>query len=219
MITQAELIVEVTRIIQDSSYSDAVQLTFLNQAMQDIAGDPRILLPDLESQANVTTSTTLSYVALPTTFQKNLFDCYNTGRNYHHKIYGSLEDLQRRFTNLDSNGNIRGVAIRGSNLHYQRIPSTAETLQLHFYRLPVDMAAVGATPDGLPAHLAKPLLVHHACAGIFGEIEQDMKGGKVNALYHEGEFNKALAKLIGFIGPNAKTPVDVEMEIDWENYL
>jgi len=219
MVTQAELIVEVTRIIQDASYTDEIQLTFLNQAMQDIAGDPRIFLDDLETQDTVDTSTTVSYVALPDDYQKNLFSCYNTDRNYHHTIYGSLEDLQRRFTNLDSNGSLVGVAIRGTNLHYQRIPSTSEELQLHYYRPPVDMADDDDTPDGLPAHLAKPLLVHHASAAIYSEIEQDIKGKKINTAYHEGRFNEYLAKLVLFIGPRAKAPVGVEMEIDWESYL
>ena len=73
--------------------------------------------------------------------------------------------------------------------------------------------------DGLPDHLAKPLVVHHACAAIYSEIEQDLQGQKINTLYHEGEANKQLAKLIGFIGPRAKTPVQVSEEIDWEAYL
>jgi hypothetical protein len=219
MVTQAELIVEVTRIIQDPSYTEPIQLTFINQAIQDIAGDPLVFLPDLETQGNVTTSTALSYVALPDTFQKKLFDCYNTTRHRHERIYGSLEDLQRRFSRLDQNGRIYGVAIRGSNLHYQRIPATAETLQLHFYRPPVDMTEDDDTPDGLPAHLARPLVVHHACAAIFSEIEQDLQGQKVNTLYHEGEANKQLAKLIAFIGPIAWAPTHISEEIDWEAYL
>ena len=219
MITQAELIVEVTRIIQDSSYSDAVQLTFLNQAMQDIAGDPRVFLPGLETQDDVSTSTSVSYVALPSDYQKNLFYCYNTTRYRKEKIYGSLEDLQRQFSKLDQAGSIVGVAIRGSNLHYQRIPSSSETLQLHYYRPPVDMDDDDDEPDGLPAHLAKLLLVHHACAAIFSEIEQDMKGAKINTQFHEGKSNEYLAKLIAFIGPIAKTPVEITMEVDWESYL
>ena len=219
MITQAELIVEVTRIIQDTSYTDEIQLTFLNQAVQEIAGDPRILLRDLETQANVSTSTTATYIDLPDTYQRNLFYCYNTSVYRPIKIYPSLETLQRKFARLDQGGAIVGVAIRGTELHYQRTPSSSETLQLHFYRPPVDMDDDDATPDGIPAHLAKPLIVYHACAAIYSEIEQDMKGAKVNTQYYEGKFNEAMAKLIGFVGPVATAPKEIEQEIDWESYL
>lgn len=218
MTTQAELIVEVTRIIQDSSYDDAL-LGFLNQAVQEVAGDPRILLPELESQANVSTSTSEAYADLPATYQKNLFYCYNSSKYQAIKIYGSLENLQRRFQRLDLSGTIVGVAVRGVEIHYQRTPSTSETLQLHFYRLPVDMDANDATPDGIPAHLARPLLVHHTCAAIFSEIEQDLKGTKVNTVYHEGKLKEAMAKLIGFIGPVATSPKEIAQEIEWESYL
>jgi len=288
MATQAELIVEVTRIIQDTSYDSTEQLAFLNQAMQDIAGDPRVLLPDLETQDDVTTSTSVSYVALPSDYQKNLLYCYNSSKYWPVKIYASLASLQRMFSRLDQGGAVVGVTTRGQNLHYQRIPSSAETLQLHYYRKPYDMATYPATtisfngttktindtgsglddfhvgqvidvtgtvnnntsftitvaaaesltvsetvttesagssftiksrPDGIPAHLQKPLLVHHVCAAILGEIEQDLNGAKVNTQYHQGEFDKYLAKLIAFIGPVTAGPKEIEKEIDWENYL
>jgi len=219
MVTQSELITEVTRIIQDTSYSDATQLSFINQAVQDIAGDPRVLLPDLETSDDVDTSTDDSYVSLPSDYQKNLTDCYNTDKYCHHKIYGSLETLQRDFYHLDQNGYIVGVAVSGSNLHYQRIPSSSETLTLHYYRVPTDMSDDDDEPDGLPAHLAKPLIVHHACAAIFSEIEQDLQGQKVNTQYHEGKFNEYLSKLIGFIGPVATSPISINEEMDWEVYL
>jgi len=215
--TQTTLLAEVDRIIQDDSYTEAIQLSFLNQAMQDVAG--LVLLPELETSSAVSTSITLSYVALPSNYQRNLFDCYNSTRSWHIKIYGSLVLLNRNFQQLDQAGSIQGVAIRGTNLHYQRIPSTSESLTLFYYRPPVDMASGATEPDGIPQHLARPLLVHGACKGIYSEIEEDIKGKKVNTLYHEGEYNKALAKLIAFVGPEAKAPVDIQDELALEGYL
>lgn len=218
MATLEELIVEVTRIIQDTSYTGTIQAGFLNQAQKEVAGDPRVFLPDLETEKDVSTSTSVAYVSLPDTYQKNLTDCYNSSRHRHIKIYGSLEILQKRFSHLDQAGYISGVAIRGANLHYHRIPSTSETLALHFYRLPVDMDDDNDS-DGIPAHLVRPLLVNHVCAGIFSEIEQDLQGKKINTIYHEAQFEKNMVKLIAFIGPVARQPVDMNMTLDFEEYL
>ncbi|MFH1741415.1 MAG: hypothetical protein ABIH23_20615, partial [bacterium] len=179
MATAKVLIAEVRRIVQDVSYNDSDILGFLNQAVQEVAGDPRVLLPSLEDQDDVTTSTTLSYVALPSDYQRNLFYCYNASKYWPVKIYASLGMLQRQFSRLDQGGAIVGVAVKGTNIHYQRIPSAAETLTLNFYRKPTDMTLLTGTPDGIPDHLQKALLVNHAASEIYSEIEQDITGQKI----------------------------------------
>jgi hypothetical protein len=251
-VTQANLITDLTRIIQDDSYDSTEQLAFLNQAIQEIAGDPEVLLPDLETEAEVTTDTSNPYVALPSNYQKNLFYVYNATKYWEVAIRASLGDLIRRFHKLDQGGTITGVAIRGKYLHYQRIPSSAETLELRYYRKPYDMVTYAAStisfddtdntindsesglgdfhvgqtidvtgtsgnntsftitaataasltvsetvttegagseftiksrPDGIPEHLARPLLLNHAARGIFSEIEQGQEGNKNNTAF------------------------------------
>jgi len=144
-VTQAKLITDVTRIIQDSSYDVSEQLTFLNQAMQEVAGHPSILLPDLEAEDDVTTSITNPYTALPTNYQKNLFYVYNSTLYWEVAIRASLGDLLRRYQRQDQSGTITGVAVKGRFLHYQRIASEAETLELHYFRKPHDMATYAAS--------------------------------------------------------------------------
>jgi len=218
MATAKALIAEVRRIVQDSSYGDSTILGFLNQAINEVAGDPRVLLNDLEDQEDVTTSTTLSYVALPSDYQKNLFRCYNASKYWPVKVYASLDALYNMFTRLDTGGAIDGVTVVGANLHYQRIPSATETLQLHFYREPTDMDALSDTPDGIPSHLQKPLLVNYAAMEIYSEIEQDIQGKKVNTAYYQVKFAEAMVKLIGFIGPVATKPIHIGEEICWGAY-
>ena len=289
-VTQANLITDLTRIIQDSSYDSDEQLSFLNQAMQEVAGHPLVLLDDLETQDDVTTDTTYPYTALPSDYQKNLFYVYNSTKYWEVRIIASLGDLYRRFHKLDQSGTIVGVAIRGNYIHYQRIPSSAETLQLHYYRKPYDMATLtggsditftastlriadagnglgvfhagqtiditGTTnnntsfviasvesdgsyltttvaptdesdqsaiiksrPDGIPEHLIKPLLLNHAAASIFSEIEEGIEGAKVNTLYHEQKSQQALSALISFIGPEGRAPVGIGDELDLEGYI
>jgi len=144
-VTQATLITDLTRIIQDGSYDTTEQLAFLNQAMKEVAGDGRVLLPGLEAQSSVTTDNSNPYVALPSDYQKNLFYVYNATKYWKVKICASLGDLYRRFRRLDQSGTIKGVAVKGDYIHYQRIPSSAETLQLHYYRKPYDMLSYTAS--------------------------------------------------------------------------
>lgn len=219
MATVETLITEVRRIVQDSSYSDSDILGFLNQAVQETAGDPRVFLPDMEDQDDVTTSTSVSYVALPSDYQKELFYCYNATKYWRIKVFASLGMLQREFSRLDQGGAIVGVAVKGSDLHYQRIPSSEETLQLHFYRKPTDMSDLTDTPDGIPDHLQKPLLVSYACSEIYSEIEQDITGQKINTAYYAGKYQEGIAKLVAFIGPIANRLHEIGQEIDWEDYL
>ena len=143
-VTQTNLVTDVTRIIQDSSYDSTEQLTFLNQAMQEVAGHPLVLLPGLETEAEVTTDTTYPYTSLPSNYQKNLFYVYNATKYWEVAIRASLGDMLRRYHKLDQSGTITSLAVRGNVLHYQRIPSSEETLEIHYYRKPYDMATYTA---------------------------------------------------------------------------
>lgn len=219
MATARTLIADVRRNIQDPSYSDNDILDLINQGVNEIAAHPLVKLPDLEDYDTVDTATDASYVALPSDYLKDLFYCYNNDQNWRIKVYPSLGTLQRKFSKLDQSGAIVGVAVKGSNLHYQRIPSSSEELQLQFYREPTDMDELADTPDGIPSHLQRSLLVNFAAKEIWSAIEQDMTGAAVNTAKYETRFEKALQALIGFIGPVMNTLKEIQQEIDWEDYL
>lgn len=287
-VTQATLITDLTRIVQDASYDVTEQLAFLNQAMQEVAAHSLVLLPDLEQSDSVTTSISVSYVSLPSDYQKNLFFIYNSTQSWQVKIMASVWDLQRRYFQLDQSGTLTGAAVKGQQLHYQRIPSSAETLVLHYYRAPYDMATYSANtisfdadtgtiadaasglgdfnvgqvvdvtgttdnntyftitaatsalltvsetvtdesagseftlksrPDGIPDHLAKPLLLNKAAVDIFSEIEQGQEGNKTNTAFYQSQYQAALASLVGFIGPEGRAPQPINDELDLEAYL
>lgn len=207
----ATLRTAIVRIIQDSTYTSTIVDTFINRALEAISGDPNVYLPDLEDNDTVTTSTSVNYVALPSDYQKALFRCYSTTHNRHIRIYESAALLWRRYSYIDQGGAVTGVAVRGANLVYQRIPSSAETLRLHFYRVPTTDEV-----ECLPDHLAYRLVVHWACHQIFSEIyEGDDSQAAGSIVFHQNEYQKALGELILFCGPPAFEPVPIGDEIDW----
>ena len=177
-------------------------------------------LVDESAGSEVTiTGPSVSYVPLPSDYHKNLFRCYSVTNNRQIEIYESVALLLRRFSLVNRSGVVVGVAVRGSNLYYQRIPSSPETLRIHYYKMPTLLTDGNSKPDCLPEHLVRPLLVNYACREIFSEIEQGLEGQKVNTLFHHNLLREAMADLEDFIGPEGKEPEEIEEEINWGLYL
>lgn len=214
METLAELEDEILTIIDDESFSLANVTGYLNKAMKEISG--RFLLPELQTNANVVT-TALNYVALPTTFQRNLFYCYSTTQSREIPIMSDFRHILRDVSVIDQGGNVFAVAVRGSNLHYQRIPSVFETLQIHFYKKPTELstASTAGTPSCIPDHLVRPLLVNYVCKEIFSLIEQDQSGARPNRDFHYSLYQEALADLSLFLGPEPSFAPGMGAGIDW----
>jgi hypothetical protein len=213
MTTLSDLVTAIDNVIQDDAYLTKIP-SLINQAMKEIAGGVRMSsgqispsLPDLYSYDTVTTSTTLPYVSLPATFQRNVFKVYDssgyvilppTGGNYYAfaLFMRQISDLR-----LTESGSIYRVAVKGSKIFYQGIPTAATTIGLHFYRKPVDMSLDDDVPDGLPDHLAMRLLKHKVCMDVFGEaLEDGQDNAGVGRKYHTAMFYEAMTDLIDFIG-------------------
>lgn len=174
MATLAELRALVSSIIQDSSFNDTSLNSYLNRGVSEIAGGVSSTygsfitppLPNLFTISTVTTSTSLAYVSMPATFQRALrFVSNSDGQEI--DIYNSMIEFSSDYPLMDGSGDVISVIEQGGNLYYQKIPTVAKTLTLHFFRLPVAMSLDASTPDGIPSHLAESLLVNFACKEIF----------------------------------------------------
>jgi hypothetical protein len=148
-----------------------------------------------------------AYVSLPATYQRNAFMIAddggsrisgpNGGDYYSFMLF--LNQLQKK--DLSESGTVYKVCVKGSNLYYQGIPSVAETLTIHFYRLPVDRSKITEIPDGIPLHLQSRLIVNYVTGQIMGShIEDGENSKKMGNMYHMDEFYKAMIDLVDFIG-------------------
>lgn len=208
------LVAEIQGVIQDDAYTDPTIIDKINQAVTSIAGgilmpDKTISppLPDLIDNATVTTSLTLPYVSLPSDYQRKVFLIYDSSGNkinsprggdyYAYNLFlKQLSDLR-----MTEAGSVYRVAVKGTKLYYQGIPTAAETIGLHFYRLPTNMVEDTDTPDGIPAHLQLRLIKHKVCADIFGEaIEDGQDNVGISTKYHNSKFMEAMLELVDFIG-------------------
>ena len=203
--------------IDDRSYTYDTILDKLNTGLRWIAG--KYLLPDLETIEDVETDPGVNHIPLPRDYQRKLTWAHNVTHNRGTKIYPSTAQLFRWFSMLDQTGRIIGIAIKGRDLYYQRIPDAAETLRLNYWRYPERIDMRTEKVECLPEHLVEPLLVNYVCRDIFSEIEDGMEGEKLNTKHHAVMFTSAIADLKEFLGPEKRLPVEIETEIDWEAYL
>ena len=201
MTTLSALIEIVETIIQDTSLESLIP-TFLNQGQLEIAGGMDSAfgdfitppLPKLLTIGTVATATDAAYVAMPTTFQRDLVFAAGSN-NVGIDIGNSWVEFMESNPLLTRSGSIYEVIEQGDNLYYQGIPTTSETVTVHFYRKPVDMSGDDDTPDGVPDQLQIPLLVNYVCRELFSMIEDGTEGPQVNTLKHTALFQKALRTL------------------------
>ncbi len=200
MPTLSELRDQVRARVPDPISGDSVITDQLNLGVLQIAGG--VLSPDgghltpplpgLFKVDTIETSTSLAYVSAPATFHRNLqFVSNSDGREI--EIYNSMIEFAIDYPLMNETGAVESVIEQGGNIYYQKIPTTAEILTLHFFRLPVDMSDDDDTPDGIPSHLAEDLLVNFACIRIF-QIQKTKDRSK-EILWHTNLLNEALRKL------------------------
>jgi len=192
--TVQDLIDEIDEDLNDDSFSTAKKLTVLNDVQREIATDND--LPALALNTTVATSLTLSYVAMPAGFQKKLYKVYSVTEKQDVRILPSLADLHAEYVaSIDQSGAVEGVALFGSKLHYQHIPTGAETLRLFYYGIPTEMTEMDDTPTALPEPLAKDLLLHGALFKLFAKIEDGIEGPKMNTRHYGDLFAYDLGRL------------------------
>jgi hypothetical protein len=216
-VTLSTLVNAIDGIIQDPAYTSTIISQWCNKAVLAISGgihmpDGSISppLPDLYDYATVATATTLAYVSLPSDYQRNVvlildssgdrISAPSGGDYYAFNLF--LEQVNDK--KLAETGSVYKFAVRGAKLYYQGIPAISETIAVHYYRRPVDMALDGDTPDGIPEHLQERLIKHYVCKEIFGEaIEDGQDNTGIATKYHTGKFFEDMTELVNFIGIDA----------------
>jgi len=214
-------LIELVKIkVLDSSYDNPMVLARLNKGLRRVAAWPGVDLPLLKSSATVVTGTD-PYVALPSTEAnafhvdklRGLIFVASQGQDKEIFIMESWIKFLQKYPRLDEAYDVYDVCVRGTNLYYQGIPTTSDTLDLHFYRKPVLMKdSRDDSPDGIPEHLQEDLLVNFAAWDIFKDIEQDISGKSPETDKHMNLFAGAIAELKAFVGEPDARPTHYEYD-------
>lgn len=221
MASLSDLVSRVSALIQDSTFSDDDIASALNRSLIRIAGGVMLPnggisppLPELYTTGAVTTDTAAAYVALPTSYQRDVVMVYSSAQDVRLRLLPSFRFFLRQWEGgLDEGGSIIDVAVNGRNLWYQPVPSVADTLTVHFHRAPSTLSDDADEPEGIPAHLHYDLLVNDVCREIYESIEDGLDGRPVNTEKHLALFERALSALVFFVG-NDGVPENV-MDDKW----
>jgi len=162
MANQSDLITGVKDIVQDTAFPSTTILSLLNEAQRKIAGGVFILYPDrtqvlssplaaLATTGSLTTSTTNSYISLPSDYGRNLYFLVSETNDIRITVYPSMGELLNSYPVLDNTGRLVSAAVSGSRLYYQGKPATAETLTAYYHRKAYEMATYEAATIGFTA--------------------------------------------------------------------
>lgn len=201
-----QLQTEVQLLLQD--WSDDIVSRIpgaVNEALAYAAGE--VDIPSLKLVTSVDTVVDQAWATMPVTSAgKLLYVSY--GSNTEVDIMPSLTDLLVDSPGLDEAGEVESVALEGNVLWYRKIPETATTLLILIYRKPTTLSGSTDTPDIIPDHLHRHILIHGAARILYEDIEDGLdENEKVNTLHHTSMTETGIQKLREWIGKNrpAKT--------------
>ena len=201
---------EVENIVQDGSYDAETLNGYIDQCI--LYAGALVDLPDLKRLNTVDTVLSQAYVALTSLaggFSGRLRRVKNAAGDAI-TIQTSLELLMDEYPTMVEEGDVETVALEGSTLWYQKVPTVEETLTCLYYRNPATPADDSASPSDFPSHLHRLLFVHGTAWMIFDQIEDDTEEAKTNTKaqfglsFNENNRHSGIIKLREWIGKNRR---------------
>lgn len=201
------LISKANVLVKDSSLLASLG-DFINQGVYEIAGGmpslldgiadplPNSLTPPLPELFTIDTVATgiSAFVNMPTNFHRDLqLAASSAGSEI--DIANSFIEFAETYPLLNKAGKVSEVVEHGKKLYYQGIPTTSETITLHYYRKPINMVNDDDTPDGIPEHLQVSLLVNFAAWKAYQHIENGLEGESPNTVKFKNLFLEAMRTL------------------------
>lgn len=200
--TFGELKTEVEVLVKDGSFADKYG-DYINEALFEAVD--RVNLPDLKRIDVVTTTVGQNYTSLVESaldFSGKLRRVVKSADNQAIHIYQNLEALfDYGDSEFSAAGEVEAVALEGRLLWYTKVPETAETLRVVYFQNPPLLSDDNEECELIPKELQRGLLVYGAAKNIFGIIEEGLEETqKVNSLWTEGQFEKAMVRFHEHLG-------------------
>ena len=179
MVTFSDLIDEVQILVVDDSPSVVNAIPGkINEALFEVAESASI--PDLKRVGIFTTVIDQAWATMPDGFNGKLLFVGND-RTSLAIAEGGVQQLMEVTPTLDELGSVHTVALEGSIMYYQGIPSEATTYPILYMAYPTLLVGSrDVVPSYIPPHLQRSVLIHSAAAKIFNTIEDGVEGDKVN---------------------------------------
>lgn len=188
--TFTEMVDACRSIVKDAEPSIVAGIPdYINEALLWAADE--VILPSLKTVTSVTTNTSQAYISMPTRFDGRLVWIGNSDGPIYispNGLAGILDD----YPTLTESGDITMVALEGTVLWYQPIPSTAVSLTCIVCYKPTSLVNDTDTPTDFPDYLHREILVEKAASIAYNIIESGQEV-RTNSGIHE---RNALAGII-----------------------
>jgi hypothetical protein len=194
----SELVDEVELVLHDTSFTDSIP-DWINSAIAQAIDDANV--PGFKSIITVDTVLLTAYASLPATCSGRIL---YAGDGQDEIPVVALDELMECYPDFTEAGDVETIAIEGSLLYYQKIPSEVQTLTLLHRRKPAVLALDTDIPEGIPEHLHRAVIVPKAAINGFDMIEDGIEGEKVNTVAQTILYNKGLFSLREWVAKRIK---------------
>lgn len=206
---------EITDLVDDDSYEESLT-DLINTVYVQAVNEPGVWIPSLKGMGSVTTVEGDNSTNL-------VGDPYFMGRLLRFGdptkvvIYDSLESLLDEYQEdgafKNEEGDVEAVALEGNVLWYQKVPATASTYGVLYYKNPTALVLTTDTPVAIPEAFQLEILVYGVAQFLFDKAEDGIEGPKVNTLNCERVYKRGINRLLSFLGarrtPNKRSVWDV----------
>lgn len=200
----------VQDLVEDDGYGAELDM-FINMTYLQAVNEPGIRIPSLKGLGLVTTvlgDNVTSLMLDHPSFSGKLLRCGDPTRI---KIYESLEalfdDYQKDGRMKDEDGDVEAVAIEGTNLYYQRIPTEETALTIIYYLDPPELVDALDVPVHLPRLTHEEILVYGTAEKIANRQEDGIEGAKVNTMAYSAVYQRGIARLQMWLAARRKNVV------------
>ena len=194
---------EVEVLLQDGSSEIVSRIAgAVNEAL--FYAIDKVDIPALKRLVSVSTVVDQAWASLPSSSAGKLLHVSSSSSNGSEiLILSNLEDLLERSPSLDYEGDVEMVALEGTTLYYQGIPSEATALLIHHYIYPDELAGANDVPNYLPESTHRKLLIHGAAAILYEYIEDGLdEKEKTNTIWHTNMRDQGIVDLLSWRAKN-----------------
>lgn len=197
----SELISNIESVVQDDAFNSVIITALINEAVLVVATGIVIpgrfektpALPDLYTVDTIDTTVGSAIASLPSDFNRDVIQVLNSDED-NIPIIPSVVKFNRDYPEQDA-GEVIRCAVLGKRILYRDIPSSAETLTVHYYSNPETLSAEDDEPTEIPLTLHRKLIVGYVCREIFNRIEDGIEDPKTNTVFYDAEFQTGLTAL------------------------
>jgi hypothetical protein len=186
---------EVIIVLGDTSFNSSL-VSWINNSVEQIIDDANV--PGFKEILSVNTALGAAHTTLGATCSGRILYAGTATAELAGGVV-TLEHMMKMYPGMDEEGDVEYIAVEGSTLYYQKIPSTITALTLLHRRKPVVMVDDGDEPEGIPSHLHLNVIVSRAAMFGFDRIEDGCEGEKVNTIAQSIRYKQGLHDLMCWV--------------------